>query len=221
MLDLSLFLSLHAHPHTVTRTSNSSRFAARFPFLCSLAAFFSSLSFFLLFSSFESLGSSNRTSAPPPNSFFSSSDNTTALSFFFAFSLPAFFFPSMAKQIETWHKAGGRVLLHSCGNVDAVAEDLADMGIDALNNIQVRSGMNLASIKQRIGDRVTLVGNVDATGIMCQPDKSLISAAIQEVIDTAGQDGALILATDHSFHEGIPTENVIYFLEEARRLGKF
>lgn len=135
--------------------------------------------------------------------------------------LREFFFPSMAKQIETWHKAGGRVLLHSCGNVDAVAEDLADMGIDALNNIQVRSGMNLASIKQRIGDRVTLVGNVDATGIMCQPDKSLISAAIQEVIDTAGQDGALILATDHSFHEGIPTENVIYFLEEARRLGKF
>lgn len=134
--------------------------------------------------------------------------------------LREFFFPSMKKQIETWKAAGGKVLFHSCGNVDAVLEDLADMGIDALTNIQVRSGMNLASVKERIGDRVTIVGNVDATGIMCQCDQSLISDAIQEVVDTAGQDGALIIATDHSFHEGIPTENIIYFLEKAKELGK-
>ncbi len=135
--------------------------------------------------------------------------------------LREFFFPSFKKQIETWKRAGAKVLLHTCGNVDAVAEDLVDLGIDGLNNIQVRSGMNLASIKQRIGDRVTLVGNVDATGIMCQPDKQLIEQAIQNVIDTAGADGGLILATDHSFHEGIPTENVMYFLEKARELGRF
>lgn len=134
--------------------------------------------------------------------------------------LREFFFPSMRKQIQTWKEAGGRVLFHSCGNVDAVLEDLADMGIDALTNLQVRSGMNLASAKARIGDRVTIVGNVDATDVMCQNDKSVIADAIQEVIDTAGQDGALILATDHSFHEGIPTENVIYFIEKAKELGK-
>ena len=65
------------------------------------------------------------------------------------------------------------------------------------------------------------MGNVDATGIMCQSDKSLIDAAIKDVVDTAGQDGGLIIATDHSFHEGIPTENVLYFLEKARELGQF
>lgn len=135
--------------------------------------------------------------------------------------LREFFFPSFRKQIETWKQAGGRVLLHSCGNVDAVLEDLADLGIDAINNIQVRAGMNLKSVKDRIGDRVTIVGNVDATGIMCQSDKQLIADAISEVISTAGQDGGLIIATDHSFHEGIPTENVLYFLEKARELGTF
>ena len=114
--------------------------------------------------------------------------------------LREFFFPSMRRQFETWKNAGGRILLHSCGNVDAVLEDLADT-------------------KRRIGDRVTIVGNVDATHIMCQSDKRLIDAAIQEVIDTAGQDGALIIATDHSFHEGIPAENVIYFLDKAKELG--
>lgn len=134
--------------------------------------------------------------------------------------LREFFFPSMRKQIETWKQAGGRVLYHSCGNVNAVLEDLADFGIDAINNIQVHAGMNLASVKHRIGDRVAIVGNVDATGIMCQSDQTLIENAIREVVKTAGQDGALIIATDHSFHQGIPSENVHYFVKKAKELGK-
>ena len=135
--------------------------------------------------------------------------------------LREFFFPSLKEQIAAWKEAGGRVILHSCGYIDPLLEELADMGIDALNNLQARAGMNLASAKARIGDRVTLVGNVDATDIMCQRDKSLIRKAIQEVIDTAGNDGGLIIATDHSFHEGIPTENVTYFIDTARELGVF
>ena len=135
--------------------------------------------------------------------------------------LREFFFPSLRKQIETWKAAGGKVLFHSCGNVDAVLEDLADMGIDALNNIQVFSGMNLKSVKERIGNKVTIVGNVDATGIMCGSDQSKIDEAIREVVATAGMDGGLIIATDHSFHEGMPEENVLYFLEKAREIGKF
>jgi uroporphyrinogen decarboxylase len=135
--------------------------------------------------------------------------------------LREFFFPSLRKQIAAWKAAGGKVLFHSCGNVDAVLEDLADMGIDALNNIQVHSGMNLQSVKERIGDRVTIVGNVDATGIMCGTDKDKIREAICQVVETAGADGGLLIATDHSFHEGIPTENVLYFLEQAKLLGRF
>ena len=135
--------------------------------------------------------------------------------------LREFFFPSLRKQIATWKAAGGKVLFHSCGNVDAVLEDLADMGIDALNNIQVHSGMNLASVKERIGEKAAIVGNVDATGIMCGSDQTLIDDAIRQVVETAGYDGGLIIATDHSFHEGIPQENVLYFLEKAKSLGRF
>lgn len=135
--------------------------------------------------------------------------------------LREFFFPSLGRQLAAWKAAGGKVLFHSCGNIDAILEDLAGMGIDAINNIQVCAGMDLASVKKRIGGRVTIVGNVDATGVMCQSDKSLISQAIRQVIDTAGEDGGLIIATDHSFHEGVPAENIIYFLESAKALGTY
>lgn len=135
--------------------------------------------------------------------------------------LREFFFPSLKKQIETWKNAGGRILFHSCGNIDAVLEDLETMGIDALTNLQVRAGMNLADAKKRIGGRVTIVGNVDATDVMCQSNKQIIRDAIQTAVNTAGQDGALIIATDHSFHEGIPEENVLYFIEAAKEIGRW
>jgi len=135
--------------------------------------------------------------------------------------LREFFLPSLKKQVETWKAAGGRVLFHSCGNINAVLEDLADTGIDAITNIQVRAGMDLADTKKRIGDRVTIVGNIDATDVMCQPDRQIIREAIRNTVETAGKDGALIIATDHSFHEGIPEENVLYFIEAAKELGKF
>lgn len=132
-----------------------------------------------------------------------------------------FFFPSMARQIRTWKEAGAKILFHSCGNINAVLEDLRDIGIDALTNIQVKAGMDLEDTVRRIGNDVTIVGNVDATGIMCQNNPSLIDDAIAGVIRTAGADGGLIIATDHSFHEGIPTENVLHFIEKAKELGIF
>ena len=56
---------------------------------------------------------------------------------------------------------------------------------------------------------------------MCQPDQTKIDDAIRAVVETAGKDGGLIIATDHSFHEGIPQENVLYFIEAATRIGTF
>ena len=56
---------------------------------------------------------------------------------------------------------------------------------------------------------------------MCQSDQSKIADAIRDVIDTAGYDGGLIIATDHSFHEAVPSENVIYFINKAKELGVF
>jgi len=135
--------------------------------------------------------------------------------------LREFFFPSLKKQIQTWKNAGGKVLFHSCGNIDAVIDEIADMGIDAINNLQEHAGMDIAAIKKRLGSKIAIVGNVDATGVMCQSDKKVIDNAIRKVVDVAGQDGALVIATDHSFHEGIPTENVTYFIDKAKELGKF
>ena len=135
--------------------------------------------------------------------------------------LREFFLPELAKQCATWKKAGGTVILHSCGNVEAILPDLAAMGFDGLNNLQARAGMDIASVKKRYGDRWTLVGNVDATGVMTSEDPAEIEAAVRHVFEVAGSGGGLIMATDHSFHKGIPLKNVLWFIECAKRAGSY
>ncbi|MDY0290189.1 MAG: uroporphyrinogen decarboxylase family protein [Sphaerochaeta sp.] len=141
--------------------------------------------------------------------------------------LREFFLPAFARQCTVWKKAGGRVILHSCGNIEAILPDLAAMGshglggFDGLNNLQSHAGMNIASVKERYGRQWTLIGNVDATTVMTSSRLEDIDEAILSVIQCAGDEGGLILATDHSFHKGIPIENVLHFIERAKTMGRY
>jgi uroporphyrinogen-III decarboxylase len=135
--------------------------------------------------------------------------------------LQEFFFPFLAQEFSAYHAANGKTILHSCGNIDSILPDLAAMQITGITNIQARAGMDLASVKARYGDKWTIIGNVDATETMTSKRKEDIAEALQKVIDTAGSDGGLILATDHSFHMGIPVENIEYFIGKAKELGSF
>lgn len=133
--------------------------------------------------------------------------------------LREFFLPPFFEQCETWKKAGGRVILHSCGNINAILPDLYEADcIDALNNLQEKAGMDIADVKRQYGDHWTLIGNVDATSVMTSEDTCVIDTALEKLFDDLSPEG-LIVATDHSFHSGIPIDNVLHFIDSARRMG--
>lgn len=133
--------------------------------------------------------------------------------------LREFFLPAFKEQCAVWKRAGGRVILHSCGNIAAILPDLAEMSIDGLNNLQSHAGMDIQAVKEAYGKQWTLIGNVDATTVMTSENPADIDAAVIEVLKTAGKDGGFILATDHSFHKGIPFRNVTAFIDSAKRRG--
>jgi uroporphyrinogen decarboxylase len=136
-------------------------------------------------------------------------------------TLRRFFIPALKRQVEAVHTAGGKVIFHSCGNIEDILSDIVSAGIDCYNNVQKNAGMDIGKVKRNFGERIVLMGNVDATNVMTSKEPHRIVDAVIETIRTASPGGGHILATDHSFHKGIPVENIYTFIEAAHRYGKY
>lgn len=134
--------------------------------------------------------------------------------------LRTFFLLEFANQCEVWRDAKGKVILHSCGNINGILDDLSQMCIDGINNLQTHAGMDIVQVYQSYGDKWTIIGNVDATSVMTSSRIEDIDDALENLIDSVSAKHGLILATDHSFHKGIPVERVYHFVKRAKELGK-
>ena len=127
--------------------------------------------------------------------------------------------PHLRHQTEALAARGVPLILHSCGNINAILPDLAALPIAGLNNLQRGAGMDLAAVKAAYGQRLCLIGNVDATGLLPTATPAQVEQAVRECLAIGSPGGRYILATDHSFHEGIPVENVYAFIAAGRRYG--
>jgi len=129
--------------------------------------------------------------------------------------------PILKEEVQVILDADIPVFLHSCGNVSTILPDIIGTGVLGLNNIQQAAGMDLKAIKETFGKRLCLVGNVNASEVMAYGTTSDVRQAVKDCIQIASPGGSHILATDHSFHKGIPLENVYAFIEAGRRFGVY
>ena len=64
-------------------------------------------------------------------------------------------------RVNTWIHAntGWKTLIHSCGSIWRLLDEIVDAGFDALNPVQTSAvDMDPVALKQRIGDRITFWG---------------------------------------------------------------
>jgi uroporphyrinogen decarboxylase len=139
--------------------------------------------------------------------------------------LRSIFFPSLSKQISRIREAGknngGKIIYHSCGNIKEVLPDLVEMGIHCYNNVQVGAGMDLAEVKEHYGDAIALMGNVDATEILPRVSPEELEEAVKKTISIGAPGGGYILASDHSFHKGVPLSAVETFIRAGKKWGRY
>jgi uroporphyrinogen decarboxylase len=123
--------------------------------------------------------------------------------------------------VDSFKKRGMKVLLHCDGQVMPLVDDLIEMGMDGLHPIERKAGMNLAEVKAKYGDKLTLIGNVDATEVLPHGTEEDIKRQVIECLKTAAPGGGYILASDHSIHEGVPSENAKTMFKLAKKYGKY
>ncbi len=126
--------------------------------------------------------------------------------------------PFHQKAIEWAHAHGIKAHLHSCGDVRPFVPELVGMGLDGLNPLEVKAGMDPLALKAEYGDRLVLHGGVNAV-LWDQPEA--IRAEMERVIPTLKQNGGYIFSSDHSVPSSVSLEDFRHIVDMAKQLGSY
>ena len=116
------------------------------------------------------------------------------------------------------HDAGVPYLLHSCGNLKAILEDLIeDVKVDARHSFEDTIEM-VTDAKRTYGHRMTLLGGIDVD-FLCRSDEKAVRARVRKTLETCMPGGWYCLGTGNSVANYIPFDNYIAMLDEGRRFA--
>ena len=126
--------------------------------------------------------------------------------------------PQQARVISRVKKSADvKVVFHSCGAVADLIDDLAEIGVDAINPVQVTAtGMAPERLKRDFGDRMAFWGGVDTQRIMPQGSEEDVRREVRHIIDTLGVGGGLVLTAVHNIQPDVPAANIVAMYDEAR-----
>jgi uroporphyrinogen decarboxylase len=128
------------------------------------------------------------------------------------------FKPADRKAAEWAHRHGCVVHYHSCGNVSQLVPDLIDAGVDMLNPLEVKAGMDPLALKATYGKSLAFHGGLNA---MCYEPPEAMWAEMQRVIPVMMSDGGYVAATDHSIPDSVSLKQYQRFVELAKEIGRY
>jgi uroporphyrinogen decarboxylase len=127
--------------------------------------------------------------------------------------------PRLRKYIEFLHsRTPAKIVHHNDGAIMPVLDSLIDMGIDAINPVQVSAkGMgDVADLKRRFGARLAFWGAVDTQTTLPFGTPADVRAEVLSRIRDLNRDGGYVLGAVHNIQADIPEENVVALFETAR-----
>jgi len=110
-------------------------------------------------------------------------------------------FRRMAKKIDLpW-------MFHSDGNLMPVLDDLLSLGMSALHPIEPYGTMDIVQLKEQVGERVTLCGNLDMN-LIANGAPAEIEEGVRWLHRHVGRGGGWMLSSSNSIDSGANPENV-------------
>ena len=130
--------------------------------------------------------------------------------------LREFVFPGHKLMAELSHRAGRPYLLHSCGNLDLIMEDLIEeVGIDARHSFE-DTIEDVVTANRRYGDRIAILGGIDVD-FLCRSNERDIRNRVNQTLDQCFPGGGYCLGSGNSIANYIPVDNYLAMLDEGRR----
>ena len=129
-------------------------------------------------------------------------------------------FPAHQRIFEWAHARQLPVILHSDGFLEPLLPDLVEAGIDCLQPLEVKAGMDLLRVKQRFGDRIALIGGMDARTLETN-DPAVVRAELEAKLPGAMAGGGYVLQVDHSVSNRVDYKTYKFFVQTGLGIGNY
>jgi uroporphyrinogen decarboxylase len=115
------------------------------------------------------------------------------------------------------------LLLHTDGAVAPFIPDFIEMGVDALNPVQVSAaGMDTKALKKEFGrDIVFWGGGCDSQTVLPFGTPHEVADEVKRRIDDLAPGGGFVFGPIHNVQTGVPPENVVAMFRTAREYGVY
>ncbi|NLE44218.1 MAG: uroporphyrinogen-III decarboxylase-like protein [Chloroflexi bacterium] len=130
-----------------------------------------------------------------------------------------YIFPRQQRLAEAAHAHGKPFLLHSCGNLTAVMDDLIGIGIDGKHSYE-DIYLPVAEAKRLYGDRISILGGVDVD-MLTRSSEDDVRVYTRRVLEACMPGGGYALGTGNSVANYIPTRNYLAMLDEGVKVGRY
>lgn len=128
--------------------------------------------------------------------------------------------PGHERTVQWAHSKKLPVIMHSCGYVEPLVPGMLQAGIDCLQVIEVKAGMDLLRLYQNYGDRLSFMGGIDVR-VLYNNDRSEIDRELEAKIPVVKGNFGYVLHSDHSIPNNVHHDTYRYFIDKAIELGSY
>jgi uroporphyrinogen decarboxylase len=126
--------------------------------------------------------------------------------------------PVHKRAIDWIHSKGVKAHMHSCGDIRPFLPELTEIGLDAINPMEVKAGMDPVYVKENFGNDFLLRGGFDPQD---WNNHEKTEAIIRKRLPVLMKGGGYLFASDHSIPDSVSLEDYRFVVKLAKEIGRY
>lgn len=115
-----------------------------------------------------------------------------------------------------------KIIYHCDGAIYPIIQDFIEIGVDALNPVQVSAkGVDTETLKREFGKRLSFWGGIDTSYVLPKGTVEEVKDEVQKRIDHLKKGGGYVVASVHNILDEVPPENVVAMFKSAIDYGRY
>jgi uroporphyrinogen decarboxylase len=130
-----------------------------------------------------------------------------------------YFQPWVKAMADYAHEKELPVMYHGCGNINEIFEDFIEIGIDALNPLEVKADMDVIRLRRQYGHKMAFCGGSDIQAWETGEKERIRKEVLHKL--QAAKGGGYIFQSDHSVASDVTGPMYDYIVNLVREYGKY